>query len=268
MKFFDYTKLSFSALVLKIGKSRYFDLPAMLEEVLKRLQIMISDGDSTPTLQQVTDVGSITTNTIETPEVKDISDVDKLMVINKDSLTIGNVGNNYSGAYTKYASIYDPSYIYSTEPGSGDTIDFYNVIDDLNYYEMFLDKSKFFVDVVYNDGITGGFAGGIALGEEGVYLSALKTDSSGTPTGQGGSIKLFSDSDILFTNSQGTITISAPTSNNVVLGLIQKLAVIGNLAPTSSGDFGVVGQTRVPNDGYLYVCVATNTWQRVAIATW
>ena len=46
------------------------------------------------------------------------------------------------------------------------------------------------------------------------------------------------------------------------------VAVIGNLAPASSGDFGVVGETRVPNDGYLYVCVATNTWQRVAITTW
>lgn len=37
MKFFDYTKLSFSALVKKIGNSRYFDLPAMLEEALNKL---------------------------------------------------------------------------------------------------------------------------------------------------------------------------------------------------------------------------------------
>ena len=30
---------------------------------------------------------------------------------------------------------------------------------------------------------------------------------------------------------------------------------------------GVAGQIRYAS-GYLYVCVATNTWQRVAIATW
>ena len=48
MKFFDYTKLSFSALVLKIGKSRYFDLPAMLEEVLNRLSGRVETLENAP----------------------------------------------------------------------------------------------------------------------------------------------------------------------------------------------------------------------------
>ena len=48
MKFFDYTKLSFSALVEKIGKSRYFDLPAMLEEALNRLSGRVETLENTP----------------------------------------------------------------------------------------------------------------------------------------------------------------------------------------------------------------------------
>jgi hypothetical protein len=38
-------------------------------------------------------------------------------------------------------------------------------------------------------------------------------------------------------------------------------------APTSATDTGTAGEIRYAN-GFLYVCVATNTWQRVAIATW
>ena len=37
--------------------------------------------------------------------------------------------------------------------------------------------------------------------------------------------------------------------------------------PASASAPGVAGQIRYAS-GYLYVCVATNTWQRVAIATW
>lgn len=38
-------------------------------------------------------------------------------------------------------------------------------------------------------------------------------------------------------------------------------------APASASSPGVAGQIRYAN-GYLYVCVASNSWQRVAIATW
>ena len=40
-----------------------------------------------------------------------------------------------------------------------------------------------------------------------------------------------------------------------------------NTAPTSATDTGVLGEIRVTN-GYIYVCVATDTWQRAAIASW
>ena len=40
-----------------------------------------------------------------------------------------------------------------------------------------------------------------------------------------------------------------------------------NTAPSSAADTGALGEIRIV-DGFIYVCVATNTWQKVAIATW
>ncbi len=38
-------------------------------------------------------------------------------------------------------------------------------------------------------------------------------------------------------------------------------------APSSAADTGTAGEIRVVS-GFIYCCVATDTWQRVAIATW
>ena len=40
-----------------------------------------------------------------------------------------------------------------------------------------------------------------------------------------------------------------------------------NTAPSSATDTGMLGEIRIVN-GYIYVCVATNTWQRSALTTW
>lgn len=37
--------------------------------------------------------------------------------------------------------------------------------------------------------------------------------------------------------------------------------------PTSASDTGTQGEVRV-GDGYIYYCVAENTWQRAELATW
>lgn len=50
-------------------------------------------------------------------------------------------------------------------------------------------------------------------------------------------------------------------------------AYVGNInaeiqtAPTSASDTGEAGELRITND-YIYVCVATDTWKRVALSTW
>lgn len=40
-----------------------------------------------------------------------------------------------------------------------------------------------------------------------------------------------------------------------------------NTAPANASDTGTAGEIRVV-DGYIYVCVASNTWKRAAITTW
>lgn len=39
-------------------------------------------------------------------------------------------------------------------------------------------------------------------------------------------------------------------------------------APTTTGDAGVAGQKAYDTDGFLYVCIDTNTWVRFAGSTW
>ncbi|MCJ1809922.1 hypothetical protein [Flavobacterium covae] len=43
--------------------------------------------------------------------------------------------------------------------------------------------------------------------------------------------------------------------------------VVSTTAPASATSTGVVGEIRVTSS-YLYVCTATNTWVRSALATW
>ncbi len=62
---------------------------------------------------------------------------------------------------------------------------------------------------------------------------------------------------------------------NEVIGLIDrklettnwKGAIHASAAPASASATGVAG-TITWEAGFLYVCVATDTWQRVVIATW
>lgn len=69
--------------------------------------------------------------------------------------------------------------------------------------------------------------------------------------------------------------MAAPLSDNLMgVGCPAPLAqaLENNLpqrvsAPASAAAAGTVGQWAVAS-GFFYACVATNTWQRVAIATW
>lgn len=48
----------------------------------------------------------------------------------------------------------------------------------------------------------------------------------------------------------------------------QNADVVGRVsAPSTAGSSGVAGQVAY-DSSYFYVCTATNTWKRVAIATW
>ena len=80
-------------------------------------------------------------------------------------------------------------------------------------------------------------------------------------------------------SSYPTVT---PTGSDLVLiadtsgtGNPTKTATVGSItgvisdvtAPATAASTGTTGQVAV-DTGYIYVCTATNTWKRVAVATW
>ena len=59
----------------------------------------------------------------------------------------------------------------------------------------------------------------------------------------------------------GEVSLSSATTFRLGAGVI----------PTSAGAPGAPGDIRWNTDSgttYLYICIATNTWERVALATW
>lgn len=80
----------------------------------------------------------------------------------------------------------------------------------------------------------------------------------------------------------GNVQLAAgvPAGTRVVLNTVAVPAKVTNpsgaliemlnqrvAAPAAANSPGVVGQYAVAS-GFLYICVAANTWQRVAITTW
>jgi hypothetical protein len=74
----------------------------------------------------------------------------------------------------------------------------------------------------------------------------------------------YSDSDqLLGTDSDD----SSATKNFTLTGIHDYMLNKKTSVPATAGDTGTAGDYAVAS-GFLYVCVATNTWERVAIATW
>ena len=70
-------------------------------------------------------------------------------------------------------------------------------------------------------------------------------------------------------NSSDVLTLAAgglATFGSSVEATQFKLSAL-NTAPSSAGDTGTLGEIRI-DANYIYICTATNTWKRVAIATW
>lgn len=90
--------------------------------------------------------------------------------------------------------------------------------------------------------IDGTVSAGVAPGK----LQLASYDASGNPN-------------IMEYDATGTLT----PGNITVSGKLNVTAA----APGNATDTGTVGEIRVDTD-YIYVCTASNTWKRVAIATW
>lgn len=63
-----------------------------------------------------------------------------------------------------------------------------------------------------------------------------------------------------------TTDVTGLNSAGVVTATQFNLSAL-NATPATAGATGVLGEIRF-DAGFIYVCVATNTWKKVAIATW
>jgi len=64
----------------------------------------------------------------------------------------------------------------------------------------------------------------------------------------------------------GTDSDSANATKNFTVESLKDF-IISSTVPANASDTGTAGMLAYDAD-YLYVCVATDTWKRVAIATW
>lgn len=64
----------------------------------------------------------------------------------------------------------------------------------------------------------------------------------------------------------GTDSDSANSTKNFTVESLKDF-IITSSAPASASSTGTAGQLAYDAD-YIYVCVATDTWKRVSIATW
>tara|TARA_R110002073_G_scaffold310052_3_gene480611 strand:- start:207 stop:458 length:252 start_codon:yes stop_codon:yes gene_type:complete len=81
-----------------------------------------------------------------------------------------------------------------------------------------------------------------------------KIDSYSTVTPTENDLLLGSDSD------------ASNATKNFTVGALRDY-MITSIVPATATSVGTAG-TLAYDSSYLYVCVATNTWNRVAIATW
>jgi len=64
----------------------------------------------------------------------------------------------------------------------------------------------------------------------------------------------------------GTDSDAANATKNFTIESLKDF-IISSTVPTTASDPGTAGMLAYDAD-YLYVCIATDTWKRVAIATW
>ena len=78
-------------------------------------------------------------------------------------------------------------------------------------------------------------------------------------------INFYSAGTLDYTGRTIWVDVSGITRTNTLLADNIQLTAL-NSAPTSSGDTGTVGQIKI-SSGFIYVCVATNTWKRATLSS-
>jgi hypothetical protein len=112
----------------------------------------------------------------------------------------------------------------------------------------------------------------VALFESATGNQAAKTDAGLTYNASTGTLTATALSGPLTGNVTGNASGTAATVTGAAQAAITSLGTLTSLkvatsTPASASATGTAG-TIAWDTGYIYVCTATDTWERVAIATW
>jgi len=99
---------------------------------------------------------------------------------------------------------------------------------------------------------------------QGDIQAARTTTAAAIFLGADGAKYFYRGSNDLLVNGFSTLTFSASTTLNSGGAAT---VIISTRTPSSASDTGTAG-TICYDSNYIYICVATNTWKRVAITTW
>ena len=80
------------------------------DKIIRKIPLSsISGSTEIPSLQEVTNNGNVTSHPIHAKEFRVDSNADSLMVLNNRYFTLGDVGSDYNGNWSKYFSVFDPN---------------------------------------------------------------------------------------------------------------------------------------------------------------
>ena len=216
----------------------------------------------------ITAFGSATSLTVSTSQTV----ASQAYNIAYTGLQVGSTGNVGIGTTTPGAKlqVYSGNQIITSTNGTNDMLLLQNILNT---------DQALHIGMSGNGG--GGTASGRIMGQYGLeigsvvnaaayYLSFSTAASERMRIDNSGNVGIGYASDptsgnILFANGSGYFN-GRGTFTSYVTSTQFRLSAL-NTAPASAIDTGTLGEIRIVN-GYIYVCVATNTWQRAAITTW
>lgn len=134
----------------------------------------------------------------------------------------------------------------------------------INGFKIFSSSIEFQNTITFRfnfGSVSGGFEP--RLQRAGDHIGVVSTADSGVAALNTklitGPVKVFT-----FPNQSGTLALTNnPTSLTATDFRLSNL----NIAPASATSTGTTGEIRI-TAGFIYVCIATNTWVRTALATW
>jgi hypothetical protein len=144
--------------------------------------------------------------------------------------------------------------------------------------------SRVMVGGATDDGLTSLQVNGNAIikGGGNIYINTTKTNTPdpsnlvGNIAGSGGYWAIRTATDNSFnidTYNSGSALNAVKVEQDGIVTLANRIKSTQyrlsalNTAPSSASDTGTLGEIRI-DANYIYICTSTNTWKRVAIATW